>query len=37
MDAQDTRSLPQAAPRAVAWGTPNGVVLPVGTVRGREG
>jgi hypothetical protein len=37
MDAQDTRCLPEAAPRAVAWGPPYGVVLPAGTVRGREG
>jgi hypothetical protein len=37
MNAQDTRSSPEAAPRAVAWGPPNGVILPVGAVRGREG
>lgn len=37
MDAQGTRSSPEAAPCDVAWGPPNAVVLPVGTVRGREG
>lgn len=37
MEAKDTRSLPEAAPRAAAGGPPTGAVLPPGPVRRRGG